>query len=221
MEQKSVTQHDYNVAEEEFKYYIRESDYLLRNDESIIVHIDGANFSKHTNKLSNDNKRLIFQLLVATAKSVIKEFRGAKLGYVCCDEISILLDGKYIEFNDSNRIQKILSRSVSLTTLIFNQLLYELERKEKEQLSDFVGHTTFSAKCYNLPIRQVNNYFKWRLLACKKAIFDKHEKYEKQEDWKKYGTVLLFDKNDWEEKSVDFETKKFYRQPQNDYYQLG
>ena len=114
MEQKKITQHDYNIAEEEFKLYIRESDYLLRNDESIIIHIDGANFSKRTNKLALNYKRLVFKLLVDTAKSVIKEFKGAKLGYVCCDEISILLDGKCLEFNDNNRIQKILSKSVSL-----------------------------------------------------------------------------------------------------------
>lgn len=46
MAQKKITQKDYKAAEKTFERYMREADVLLRNDEYVIIHLDGVNFTK-------------------------------------------------------------------------------------------------------------------------------------------------------------------------------
>lgn len=220
--QKKISQYDYEKAGKKFELYIRESDLLLRSDEYIVVHLDGVKFTgKKYKQLSADNKRYIFDCLTQTAINLCNKFSSARIAYVAGDEISILLDGSYIKENYNNRVQKLVSLFVSSATLFFNIELRQFNGKDKEQLNDFLNDGLFAAKAYNITSEMVNDYFKWRLLSCKKLIFDRREEFEEKADWEKYGALITFKRGRWVADKVDFEKSKLCKQPQDEHYILG
>ena len=219
--QKKISQNDYERAGNKFELYIRESDLLLRSDEYIVVHLDGVKFTSQKCKhLSAVNKRYVFDCLTQTAIYLCNKFKSARIAYVAGDEISILLDGSCVKENYYNRVQKIVSLFVSSATLFFNIELRKFNGKDKEQLNDFLTDGLFAAKAYNITSEMVNDYFKWRLLSCKKLIFDRHEKLDAKADWEKYGGLITFQQGKWVVANVDFEKGKLCKQPQDEHYNL-
>lgn len=218
---KTISQYDYEKAEKKFELYIRESDLLLRSDEYIVMHLDGVKFTgKKCKQLSADNKKYVFACLMQTAINLCNKFASARIAYVAGDEISILLDGSCIKENYHNRVQKIISLFVSSATLFFNIELRKFNGKDKEQLYDFLNDGLFAAKTYNITSEMVNDYFKWRLLSCKKLIFDRREKFDEKADWEKYGALITFQNGKWTANKVDFEMSKLCKQPQDEHYVL-
>lgn len=65
----------------------------------------------------------------------------------------------------------------------------------------------------------MEKYLKWRLLGCKKLIFDRKENFEAKEDWEKYGYIIS-KQAEWNYKNVDFENKKIKKHPQNEFLQV-
>ena len=219
--QKKISQYDYEKAGKKFETYIRESDLLLRSDEYIVVHLDGVKFTgKKCKQLSADNKKYVFDCLMQTAINLCNKFASARIAYVAGDEISILLDGSCVKENYYNRVQKIISLFVSSATLFFNIELRKFNGKNKEQLNDFLNDGLFAAKAYNITSEMVNDYFKWRLLSCKKLIFDRHEKFDKKANWEKYGALITLKNGEWVADKVDFEKSKLCKQPQDEHYIL-
>lgn len=219
--QKIISQNDYERAGDKFELYIRESDLLLRSDEYIVVHLDGVKFTSQKCKhLSAVNKRYVFECLTQSAISLCNKFKSARIAYVAGDEISILLDGSCVKENYYNRVQKIVSLFVSAATLFFNIELRKFNDIDKEQLNDFVNDGLFAAKTFNITSEMVNDYFKWRLLSCKKLIFDRREKYDDKADWEKYGALITFQRGEWVAEKVDFGKGKLCKQPQDEHYLL-
>ncbi len=219
--QKIISQSDYERAGKKFELYIRESDLLLRSDEYIVVHLDGVKFTGQKCKnLSATCKKYVFDSLTQTAINLCNKFKSARIAYVAGDEISILLDGSAVKENYHNRVQKIISLFVSSATLLFNIELRKYNGKDKGQLNIFLNDGLFAAKAYNINSEMINDYFKWRLLSCKKLIFDRREKFEEKADWEKYGALITSQNGKWTADRVDFEKSKLCKQPQDEHYIL-
>lgn len=215
--QKKITQYDYKNAEKQFENYIRESDFRLKTDESIMVHLDGVGFTrKYYKHLDAENKKAVIKAIADSALKICSEISSVRIAYAFCDEVSFVLDGEDIQVNEHNRINKIMSKFTSMLTLYFYK---ELEKLAIPEINDLAEHAVFSGKTYNLPSSYVEKYLKWRLIGCKKLIFDREENYESKEDWEKYGYIIS-KQAEWNYKNVDFENKKIKKLPQNEFLQV-
>lgn len=215
--QKKITQYDYKNEEKQFENYIRESDFRLKTDESIIVHLDGVGFTrKYYKQLDAEKKKAVIKAIADSALKICSEISSVRIAYAFCDEVSFVLDGEDIQANEHNRMNKIMSKFTSMLTLYFYKTLKTLAIPETNDLAE---HAVFSGKTYNLPSSYVEKYLKWRLLGCKKLIFDRKENFEAKEDWEKYGYIIS-KQAEWNYKNVDFENKKIKKLPQNQFLQL-
>lgn len=202
--QKKITQYDYNKAGKVFDSHIKESDYRLKPDEYIVVHLDGVKFtSNYYKKMTEKNRKTVVGLLVKVAKELCNTFNSIRISYVCSDEVSLVLDGK--EKLYGNRINKILSIFSSRLTLAFYK---ELTKIENDSFKELRENCFFAAKAYNIPNESIKDYLNWRLLGCKKLIFDKKQDYESKDDWEKYGFLITKNEDEvWIEKSFDFKNE--------------
>lgn len=216
--QKIITQGEYTAKGLQFENNIRESDYRLRTDEYIVIHVDGVKFtSKYLHNMSLNELKECNDALVEAAKSICCNFDSIRLAYVSNDEVVFLLAGKYVETNYHNRIQKLSSIFAAKLTLEFNK---KLETTTSKILKNLKSNAYFASKCFNLSASIVNDYFKWRLLACKKSIFDNRHNFDKTPDWKKFGTLIVYENSSWQEKYIDFEKSKLIKTPQNEFYNI-
>lgn len=215
--QKKITQGEFVSVGKNFETYIRESDFRLRTDESIVIHLDGVGFThKYYKKFSNEIKNKVVEALANATKRICQDIKSIRVAYVCSDEVSFILDGQEIKINDHNRLNKLVSKFASRLTLYFFELLININNDEIKELKE---NCIFSAKAYNLPSSKIEDYLKWRLMGCKKLIFDKRENFDKKANWEKYG-YMLTKQEDWRINSVDFSNKDIKRSPQNEYYQI-
>ena len=104
------------------------------------------------------------------------------------------------------QVQQVLLNSYS------KDLCYEKVRNQWTEENKELGMCAITALI-------VNDYFKWRLMGCKKLIFDKKEQFDKCEDWEKFGHLIIFD-NDWKVISIDFYNDKLVKTPQSEYFKL-
>lgn len=213
--QKKVTQGEYTAKGLQFENNIRESDYRLRTDEYIVIHVDGVKFtSKYLHNMSLNELKECNDALVESAKKICGNFDSTRLAYVSNDEAVFLLVGKNVETNYHNRIQKLSSTFAAKLTLEFNK---HLVSTTSNSLMNLKNNAYFASKCFNISASMVNAYFKWRLLSCKKSIFDNRQRFDEMPDWKKYGTLLVYENASWQEKHIDFEQSKLIKTPQNEF----
>ncbi len=215
--QKNISQCKFCKTAESFKSYTRESDICLRTDEYIIVHLDGVDFThKYYRQYNSEIKGRVVNAIAESAKEICSKISSIRIAYACSDEVTFILDGKDIVSNNNNRLNKIISKFASMLTLKFYQNIAALNSEEIEKLAN---NAIFSAKAYNLPAYKIEQYLKWRLMACKKLIFDKKENYEEKADWEKFG-YLICKYDQWESKCIDFEGKKIQKSPQNEFFRI-
>lgn len=216
--QKKLSQSDYNNGGKKFFPLIRETDIRLRSDEYIVIHLDGVKFtSKHLKSLDTSTKRQVFDCLTNAAIDLCKHFNSSRIAYVYGDEVSIIFQGDLVKDNSHNRIQKLCSIASGFLSIDF---LNHISKHIKDLPSDFKANCFFAAKTYNLPKDMVTEYFKWRLIGCKKLIFDKRQDFEKSEDWEKFSNLITFDGSVWKAASIDFSNCKLVKSPQSDYFKL-
>lgn len=218
MRQKIITQSNYINDGRIFETFIRESSILLRNDEYIVIHLDGVHFtSKYFRSFSQEERYYIFKSLVNATKELCKYFTSTRVAYVCGDEVSVILQGDLVKENYNNRIQKLCSIASGFLSV---KLIQELKKLNNTHFDDFLCNCYFAGKTYNIPNSYVNDYLKWRLAGCKKLIFDKHKEFDKCDDWEKYGSIITYDDNVWNDKSMDFRQYKFQKSPQCEYFKI-
>ena len=218
MKQKRITQSDYINDGRSFEPFIRESNVLLRNDEYIVIHLDGVHFTnKYFRGFSQKERCDIFKSLVNSTKELCKYLTSTRVAYVCGDEVSVILQGDLVKENYNNRIQKLCSIASSFLSV---KLIQELKKLNNIHFDDFLSNCYFAGKIYNIPNSYINDYLKWRLAGCKKLIFDKHKEFDKCDDWEKYGSIITYDDNVWNDKSMDFRQYKFQKSPQCEYFNI-
>ncbi|MDE6059494.1 MAG: tRNA(His) guanylyltransferase Thg1 family protein [Clostridia bacterium] len=217
--QKKITQVDYLKAVEPFEFFIRETDLRVKTDEYIILHFDGVGMTKkYLSHMNRSDKKIFSECLLKTAQVLCSYFKSTRLAYACNDEISLLLAGQDIIDNYHNRIQKLVSIAAAKAS---TELLQHLQRNEKIAiLKELQDNCLFAVKCYNLPQNLVNNYFRARLLSCKKTIYDHREKFEDKEPWEQFGYLITYHAPNWQSENVDFSELKLVKKPQDEYYSI-
>lgn len=167
--------------------------------------------------MNTDIRMQVFDCLTNAAIDLCKYFKSSRIAYAYGDEVSLLLRGDLVKDNSHNRIQKLCSIASGFLSIDF---LNHISKHIKDLPSDFKANCFFAAKTYNLPKDMVTEYFKWRLIGCKKLIFDKRQDFEKSEDWEKFGNLITFDGSVWKAASIDFSNCKLVKSPQSDYFKL-
>ena len=216
---KKVSQFDYNKLGEKFFPLIRETDFSLKSNEYIVIHLDGVKFtSRYLKTIDKSIKKQVFECLTNAAIELCKYFKGSRVAYVYGDEVSVLIQGDLVKENFHNRIQKLCSIASGFLSVNFlNQLI---ARDIKELSTDFKANCFFAARIHNLPNDIVTDYFKWRLIGCKKQIFDRNGQFDTCEDWEKFGHLITFDGMNWNVVPIDFSNRKLIKEPQSEYYKV-
>lgn len=170
------------------KEYEFVSDTKLVKRTPVVVRIDGKAFHTYTRGLDKPFDEILSQAMEYTCRNLVQNIQGCKLAYTQSDEISLLLtdwDKLTTESYFDYRTQKVSSVISSMATMYFNQyitnlVLYMMDVpcNNKELLSRFeglefqeniykvwfnkMGKAMFDARAFNLPEREVCNYFLWR-----------------------------------------------------------
>jgi tRNA(His) 5'-end guanylyltransferase len=111
----------------------------------VIIRLDGVGFSKWTKGLEKPFDSRLTELMIDTAKFLVKE-TGAIISYHQSDEITLILyssDRKSALYNDGKK-QKILSKLTAKCVNFFNE-------RRKELLPDHNKIAVFDARIYQTP----------------------------------------------------------------------
>lgn len=219
-QQKKISQYDYQNTIKPFEQFIREKDIRLRTDEYIILHFDGVGMTKkYLSRMASSDKKVFAECLLKTAQTLCSHFKSTRIAYVYNDEISLLLEGQDVINNYHNRVQKLVSIASAKASI---ELFKCLKINEHiALLKEMESSCLFAVKCYNLPQHLVNDYFKARLLSCKKSIFDRKGNFEEKESWEKFGYLITYQSPAWKDECIDFSRMKLTKKPQDEYYSLN
>lgn len=133
--------------------------YLMRRT-PVVLRIDGKSFSKYTKNLVKPFDEVLSNSMANTTKFLCENIQGAIFGYTQSDEISILLqDWKNLNTDCwfGYNTQKMCSVSASMTTAFFNR---DFVHTEQDAMA------FFDARAFNIPEKEVINYFIWRGSDC-------------------------------------------------------
>jgi len=135
------------------KYYEDRYRFYLTRKTPVILRLDGKAFHTLTRECEKPFSPPFQRVMERTALALCGEIQGAKCAYVQSDEISILLTDfdtldtqAWFDYN----IQKIVSVSAGVASTTFSSLWGE--------------RAVFDARVFNLPKKEVCNYFIWRQL---------------------------------------------------------
>lgn len=134
----------------------------------VIIRVDGRAFSKLTRRLFSKSFSMIFnRIMCDTSLALMKDVPGAAFAYHQSDEISILLINYKREETQpwfNNRIDKIISNTSAITSVVFNNLML-MQFGEGWSPN---GYEVFDARAFVLPPHEVLNYFMWRQIDCRR-----------------------------------------------------
>jgi tRNA(His) 5'-end guanylyltransferase len=146
----------------------------------VIIRIDGRSFHSFCKNFAKPYDMPFKFSMWETAKALCEEIMGAKIAYVQSDEISILVldysekigTAAYFDYN----VQKIASVTAAYATMAFNKAfvgniaeLYSQSEKDmfetyQKVYGDCLDKATFDSRVFNIPEKEVCNYFIWRQL---------------------------------------------------------
>lgn len=125
----------------------------------VIIRIDGRSFHTLTRGLQKPYDENFVDMMNQIGIILCKEIQNARFAYVQSDEISILLyeDHFLSEPWFGNRLSKITSISAAIAT--GEMIRYS---SNIHSLKSFYEKGMFDSRAFNLPVREVCNYFIWR-----------------------------------------------------------
>ena len=170
-------------------YENRAKTYLVRRM-PVIIRIDGKAFHTFTSGFQRPYDTIFHNAMNGTTKFLCENIQGCKIGYTQSDEITLLLTdydtlttAAWFDYG----VQKICSVAASIATLAFNKAFAKAFNEwGSDNLPDWdLGGTNepvdkslldlcgvyskaqergamFDARCFNIPIEEVNNCFIWR-----------------------------------------------------------
>lgn len=141
----------------------------IKSDESLIVRLDGKGL---TARFKSDNELFLseFHLAMKLVMDNIKKYCPyVTFAYSFKDEISLLLDKKYVQENDEfqNRVEKILPILNGYISSMFSQYI---SRKLKTSPCEAF---TFDARIIILPTLQLKDYFHSRQAFAMSGFIDR------------------------------------------------
>lgn len=132
----------------------------------VIIRLDGNNFSSYTKPLNKPFDEKFNELMVDTAKHLVKE-TNAVISFVQSDEITLVLyqADKNKEIYHNGKKQKILSKLTGVCVNFFNE-------RRRELLPDHNKMANFDCRMYQTPtLADAANQILWRELdATKNSI---------------------------------------------------
>lgn len=153
----------YMQKENKFNGFERETDIILRPDELIVLRFDGVNFTKnHLRKFTLVEVQLFKSVIESSLLELCSIHASIKIAYYGADEISLILNGRSLEDNFDNRLQKLLSIMTSEITMLFHKYKQLLPMETMEKYMKFYTNAIYSGKAYNLPSDKMNDYLRWR-----------------------------------------------------------
>lgn len=165
-------------------YEGRSQTYLLRRT-PVIIRVDGKAFHTFCKRFEKPYDKVLNECLNNTLKLLCNSVQCVKMGQRHSDEMSLLLldyenpnTEPYFEYN----VQKMCSVVASMAATEFCKQLVTYSFKptnwgddgepiafNKRILQYDENWPTFDARCFNIPEREISNYFWWRLLDCKRS----------------------------------------------------
>lgn len=145
------------------KEYEAVTDVKLINKLPVIVRLDGRAFHTFTRGLDKPFDVDFYELMKRTTLFLCENISNCVFGYTQSDEITLVLFDKNIDSNPwfDNRLEKIVSSSASMATLVFNQNLLEIS-KTTNKFDRKLFKATFDARAFNVPVFEVVNNIIWR-----------------------------------------------------------
>lgn len=125
----------------------------------VIVRIDGKAFHSYTKFMQKPSDPRLQECFQYTAQKLCEAIHGTRLAYHQSDEISLFIAdwmGLKTQPWFGYKAQKIVSVAASLATMYFN---------DRARKFDF-PLAAFDARCFNVPLHEVQNYFIWRQQDC-------------------------------------------------------
>lgn len=178
-------------------YENRSKSFLLRRT-PVIIRVDGKSFSHFCKRFERPYDRLLNECLNNTLVYLCSKVQCVKMGQRHSDEMSLLLldyenlsTEPYFEYN----IQKMCSVVAAMTTaefckqlLIHGENVYNLNAdfapalvgapvKNEDGWASIFDNSVlsyqedwpiFDARCFNIPEKEISNYFWWRMLDAKR-----------------------------------------------------
>lgn len=152
------------------------SDYRLTKKTPVIARIDGRAFHTYTKGIEKPFDETMQEAMNFVCRKLVEEVQGCKLAYTQSDEINLLLIDWDKVTTDSffdYRVQKMSSILSAMTTMYFNKHIVERVLYWKQGTSESAtylfkmwvkkaGNAMFDARVYNIPEKDVCNYFIWR-----------------------------------------------------------
>lgn len=124
----------------------------------VLIRIDGKAFHTLTRKMARPYDQRLMHAMQQTAAYLCAQIMGCRLAYVQSDEISLLL----IDYQNRDsegwfgyEVQKMCSVAASMAAAAFVGPF-------REHFPENPGLPAFDARCWNLPVHEVTNYFIWR-----------------------------------------------------------
>lgn len=152
-----------NTSGDQIKTYYEDvyRHYLIRKMYTII-RIDGRAFHSFTRRFERPFDLTFVNLMDETAKYLCKNIQGVKFAFAQSDEISLVItdfENPKTDMWFGGNIQKIVSVSASMTTLVFNSLLVS------KNIAEPFPHNmaSFDSRVFQIPSKNaVIDYFIWR-----------------------------------------------------------
>ena len=156
------------------KTYESVSDTRLSRLTPVILRLDGRAFHTLTKPLAKPFDGIFMAAMDMTLEKLCKEIPGCRMGYVQSDEISLLLLEKTLQSDAwfENRVQKIVSIAASIASTAFrSSLAHVLGLMENRNVNVhsydlLLDDAVFDCRAFNIPERDVCNYFIWRQKDC-------------------------------------------------------
>ena len=146
----------------------------------VVLRIDGKAFHTFTRGFKRPFDDVLIKTMQETAKYLCENIQGCQLAYTQSDEISLLLID-YQRFETSAwfdyEIQKMVSISASMATMVFNRIFDDYVTKLWDEMNytenmeylnaidmAITKGAMFDARVFNISREEVTNYFYWRQL---------------------------------------------------------
>lgn len=156
------------------KDYENVSQIYLTKKLPVIIRLDGKAFHRFAKGFDKPFDNVLMKSMQETAKYLCANIMNCKMAYTQSDEISLLLvDYETRESQPwfENNLQKMVSISASMATLIFNRAFAETVNdyyRDDEDNFDYLEYVKkfdvamFDSRAFTLPQYEVCNYFIWR-----------------------------------------------------------
>lgn len=143
----------------------------------VIIRLDGKAFHSFTRGLDKPFDNELMTAMQATMKYLCENIQGCVLGYTQSDEITLVLCDYQSLDTDAwfgYNVQKIVSVAASMATFAFNNFfltaIIELAKSDHEKFASKKDSAFrslrkgafFDARCFNVPLAEVNNCLLWR-----------------------------------------------------------